>query len=124
MLRMTVLMCALIVSGMAAVATDARAGTTNINKKSEPRKAVVRPRESGELRVMSFNIRVSTMVDMGNTWGLRKGLLVNTIKQFNPDLLGTQESLAAQSDYLRENLPGYEFVGVGRNNGKRKGEMC
>jgi len=79
---------------------------------------------ANDLRVMSFNCRVSTLFDLTNTWGLRKGLLAETIQNFNPDLLGTQECLASQSDYLRERLPGYDFVGVGRNDGKRRGEMC
>jgi endonuclease/exonuclease/phosphatase family metal-dependent hydrolase len=77
-----------------------------------------------DLRVMSFNCRVSTLFDLHNTWGLRKGLLLDTIQNFNPDLLGTQELLASQADYLRERLDGYSFVGVGRNDGKRGGEMC
>ena len=77
-----------------------------------------------DLRVMSFNCRVSTLFDLTNTWGLRKGLLVETVKNFGPDLLGTQECLASQSDYLREQLASYDFIGVGRSDGKRAGEMC
>ena len=79
---------------------------------------------SADLRVMSFNCRVSTLFDLHNTWGLRKGLLVDTIRNFGPDLLGTQEVLASQADYLREQLDGYSFVGVGRDDGRRRGEMC
>ena len=79
---------------------------------------------AADLRVMSFNCRVSTLFDLHNTWGLRKGLLVDTIRNFRPDLLGTQELLAGQADYLREQLDGYSFVGVGRDDGKRGGEMC
>jgi endonuclease/exonuclease/phosphatase family metal-dependent hydrolase len=78
----------------------------------------------GDLRVMSFNCRVSTLFDLQNTWGIRKNLLATTIENFDPDLLGTQECLASQSNYLRERLGAYAFVGVGRNDGKRKGEMC
>jgi endonuclease/exonuclease/phosphatase family metal-dependent hydrolase len=66
-----------------------------------------------DVRVMSFNCRVSTLFDMHNTWGL-----------LNPDLLGTQEVLASQFDYLRKKLDDYEAIGVGRDNGKRGGEMC
>ncbi|MDQ3439772.1 MAG: endonuclease/exonuclease/phosphatase family protein [Planctomycetota bacterium] len=79
---------------------------------------------SADLRVMSFNCRVSTLFDLHNTWGLRKRLLVDTIQNFRPDLLGTQEVLAPQADFLREQLKGYGFVGVGRDDGKRGGEMC
>ena len=79
---------------------------------------------TGSLRVMSFNVRVRTIIDLGNHWNLRRELLVQTIRDFDPDLLGTQESLAAQSDYLRRQLPGYGFVGAGRDDGRRDGEMC
>ena len=82
------------------------------------------PADPADLRVMSFNCRVSTLFDLHNTWGLRKRLLLDTIQNFNPDLLGTQELLASQADYLRERLDGYSFVGAGRNDGKRRGEMC
>ncbi|MEX0714077.1 MAG: hypothetical protein WD278_17190, partial [Pirellulales bacterium] len=46
-----------------------------------------------ELRVMSFNIRYGTAADGANHWDERKGLLVDTIRRFDPDLLGTQETL-------------------------------
>lgn len=40
-----------------------------------------------------------------------------------PDLLGMQEVLAHQYDYLDSVLAGYGSVGVGRNDGARSGEM-
>jgi len=79
----------------------------------------------GELRVMSFNLRVKTILDsLGNSWNSRKELLVSTIRQFDPDLLGTQEGLATQIDYLWRELDDYDWVGAGRNDGNRGGEMC
>ena len=77
-----------------------------------------------DLRVMSFNVRRSIFIDALNHWTFRKELLVSTILNFKPDLLGTQESLAEQSDYLRGQLYDYEFVGAGRGDGQRRGEMC
>lgn len=83
------------------------------------------PIATGDLRVMSFNVRVRTVLDiLGNNWALRRGLLVETIRDFNPDLLGVQECLAVQGDYLRKELPGYGFIGAGRDDGRRDGEMC
>src|SRR6185295_14839841 len=35
-----------------------------------------------------------------------------------------QECVLEQANYLRENLPDYEFLGVGRDDGKQSGEMC
>ncbi len=66
------------------------------------------------VRVMTFNIRYGTAGDGDNTWPKRQELVLETIQKFNPDLLGTQEVLAFQADYLSEHLKGYGFVGVGR----------
>jgi endonuclease/exonuclease/phosphatase family metal-dependent hydrolase len=76
-----------------------------------------------ELRVMSYNIRYGTATDGENHWEKRKDFLVETIRAFNPDLLGTQETLGFQRDYLAEKLSGYEVLGVGRDDGGEKGEM-
>jgi endonuclease/exonuclease/phosphatase family metal-dependent hydrolase len=75
------------------------------------------------IRVMTFNIRYGTANDGPNHWKNRHELVVETIKNFKPDLLGTQEVLSFQADYLTEQLPGYAMVGVGRDDGKRMGEF-
>ncbi|MEP7273428.1 MAG: endonuclease/exonuclease/phosphatase family protein [Acidobacteriota bacterium] len=77
-----------------------------------------------DLRVMSFNIRYGTADDGENRWENRKAFLMDTIKAFNPDLLGTQETLAFQRDYLASMLPDHEAFGVGRNDGREAGEMA
>ena len=76
-----------------------------------------------DLRVMSYNIRYGTAQDGENHWDKRKEFLVETIKAFDPDLLGTQETLGFQRDYLAEKLAGYDVLGVGRDDGGAKGEM-
>jgi endonuclease/exonuclease/phosphatase family metal-dependent hydrolase len=76
-----------------------------------------------ETRVMTFNIRYGTANDGINHWDNRKEFLAVTIKEFAPDLLGTQETLGFQRDFLAEQLPDYDVVGVGRDDGKEKGEM-
>ncbi len=74
------------------------------------------------LRVMTFNVRYGTALDGDNSWSKRKDTLVNCIKQYDPDILGTQECLAMQADYIAANLPDYRWIGIGREqNGK--GEM-
>jgi len=75
------------------------------------------------LRVMSFNIRYGTAKDGPNHWDLRKEFVVETIQAFKPDLLGTQETLGFQRDFLAKNLPEYTVLGVGRDDGAEKGEM-
>ncbi|OAI57497.1 endonuclease [Planctomyces sp. SCGC AG-212-M04] len=75
------------------------------------------------IRVMSFNIRYGSAKDGPNHWDLRKDFLLDTIKAFKPDLLGTQETVGFQRDYLAEKLPEYTTIGVGRDDGAEKGEM-
>ncbi len=76
------------------------------------------------LRVMSFNLRYGTAEDGEDSWGLRRDRLVASIRAFTPDILGTQECLAAQKEFLTQALPGYGSIGVGRDDGKLGGEMC
>lgn len=76
-----------------------------------------------DVRVMSYNIRYGTAKDGENHWDKRKEFLIETVKAFNPDLLGTQETLGFQRDYLAEKLGDYEVLGVGRDDGREAGEM-
>jgi len=76
------------------------------------------------IRVMSFNIRYGTANDGENHWSKRKEFLVETIAAFNPDLLGTQETLADQKDFIASKMTDYESFGVGRDDGKTGGEMA
>jgi endonuclease/exonuclease/phosphatase family metal-dependent hydrolase len=76
-----------------------------------------------QVRVMSFNIRYGTARDGENHWNRRRSFVVDTIKSFNPDLLGTQETLDFQRDFLAGELPAYDHLGVGRDDGAERGEM-
>jgi endonuclease/exonuclease/phosphatase family metal-dependent hydrolase len=78
---------------------------------------------SDSVRVMSYNIRYATASDGENVWDKRKDFLAETIKAFNPDLLGTQETLARQRDDLIVRLDGYDILAAGRDDGQEKGEM-
>jgi len=75
------------------------------------------------IRVMSYNIRYGTASDGENHWDHRRDALIKAIRDYDPDLLGTQETLAFQRDFLAKNLPGYAVLGVGRDDGKEAGEM-
>jgi len=76
------------------------------------------------LRVMSFNIRYGTADDGDNHWDKRREFLAETIQKFDPDLLGTQETLGFQKEFLARKLDGYTVVGVGRDDGREQGEMA
>lgn len=76
-----------------------------------------------DIRVVSYNIRYGTAKDGDNHWDKRREWLVETIREMQPDLLGTQETLGFQRDFLAEKLPEWEAFGVGREDGKDKGEQ-
>lgn len=89
---------------------------------SEPAASAAQP--SPTLRVMSFNIRTRNPFDFGNGWGFRRDALTQTIRRFEPDVLGTQECRNSQARDLQKVLPEYDFVGAGRSDGDDGGEMC
>ena len=71
-----------------------------------------------DLKVMSFNIRYGTANDSFNSWEYRRDKVINCIKEYSPDIIGTQETLKFQADYINEKIPEYESFGLGRvNNG-------
>jgi endonuclease/exonuclease/phosphatase family metal-dependent hydrolase len=80
--------------------------------------------KKSELRVMSFNIRLGVANDGENRWDLRKDLVVETIRKYNPDLLGLQEVFPMQEEYLRENFPEYIYYGRSRLVDPKDGEAC
>lgn len=75
-----------------------------------------------ELRVMTFNIRYGSADDGPNHWDLRKDFLAEVIADEAPDVLGLQEALHHQIEFLLGRLPAYAMVGVGRDDGARAGE--
>jgi endonuclease/exonuclease/phosphatase family metal-dependent hydrolase len=77
---------------------------------------------SQTMTVMSYNIRLDTEADGINQWKNRTDRVVALLKKYNPDLLGVQEALHNQMMDLQKELPDHAFVGVGRDDGKEKGE--
>ncbi len=75
------------------------------------------------IRAMSFNIRLGVAKDGPNHWDKRKDFVVQTIKNYDADVIGTQETWDFQAKYLSENLPGYTYVGRSRQNDDN-GEQC
>jgi endonuclease/exonuclease/phosphatase family metal-dependent hydrolase len=76
------------------------------------------------LQVMTYNIRFDNPNDGENIWNLRKEVLAKQILFYSPDILGTQEGLYHQLKYLDSALVNYRYIGVGRDDGKQKGEYC
>lgn len=77
---------------------------------------------SQELSFMSYNIRYDNPKDGENRWDNRKDFLMNQIKFFEPTIMGVQEALKHQLDFLDAGLTSYAYFGVGRDDGKEKGE--
>ena len=73
------------------------------------------------LRAATFNIR--TCVDPPpNSWDLRLPRIDRLLKALSPVIMGMQEVTARQLDDLLT-LPGWEHVGVARDDGVRAGEF-
>ena len=75
------------------------------------------------LRVMSFNIRYDTPRDSGNAWPHRKDWVASLVRFHGADVVGVQEALAHMLTDLDTRLPGFARVGVGRTDGRTKGEF-
>ena len=81
---------------------------------------------TSEIKVMSYNIRLSSgtiKADSIYHWEHRKQASLNLMHEENPTVFGLQEACPDQMDYMVENLPEYGYIGVGRDDGKRKGEF-
>ena len=77
---------------------------------------------SQELNVMTFNIRYNTKNDSLNAWPYRKDNAASQVKFHNVHILGVQEALYDQITDLSQSLTKYKYTGVGRDDGKTKGE--
>ena len=75
-----------------------------------------------EVKVLSYNIKYDNVHDTVNNWNDRKEAMVELLNYYEPGIIGMQEVLDHQLTYLDENLSDYTFIGVGRDDGKKKGE--
>jgi len=78
--------------------------------------------EAQPLQVMTFNIRMNTASDSINAWPFRKDRVASQIIFHDVQLLGVQEALHDQMQDLKERLPQFRHIGVGRDDGNTKGE--
>lgn len=78
--------------------------------------------QSQELNVMTFNIRYNTKNDSLNAWPYRKDNAASQVQFHHVHILGVQEALHDQIMDLKQSLTKYKYTGVGRDDGKTKGE--
>ena len=77
---------------------------------------------TAQVSVMSYNIRYATESDGENAWSKRKDYLAKQVAFYEPGILGVQEALQEQLEFLDGELEDYEWFGEGRD-GKNKGEF-
>lgn len=75
-----------------------------------------------DLTVVTSNVRYDNEEDGENRWDNRKDALAAEILSVEPDIIGTQECLHHQRNYLKKQFKGYNTVGVAREDGKKDGE--
>jgi len=75
-------------------------------------------------QLMSINIRYDNPKDGINQWKYRRDELVQLIQYYRPGIVGLQEAEIQQLAYIEEAMPDYGRIGVGRDDGKDKGEFC
>ena len=72
------------------------------------------------MKIMSFNLLCGG--HDGRDWRCRTDLVLETIRRADPDTLGVQEAHHDWIQTLVAGLPDYDYVGVGRDDGKTEGE--
>ncbi len=76
------------------------------------------------IKVLSFNIRYDNPSDGENSWSNRKYMVTDLIHSVYPDVMGMQEATHRQFSDLGAILPEYARSGVGRDDGKERGEYA
>ncbi|KQN35831.1 endonuclease [Pedobacter sp. Leaf41] len=79
-------------------------------------------KKGAPINIITYNIRLNVASDGVNAWPNRKENVKALVKFHDADILCVQEALPEQFDALLENS-NFDVVGVGREDGKRKGEF-
>lgn len=89
--------------------------TGSLAAAGEPYAAEDTEASSGPLRIMSFNLRYAA--NDSQPWEKRRPVMKQLILNQQPHIIGTQEGLHRQIVDLESDLPGYDWIGVGREGG-------
>ena len=76
-----------------------------------------------QIKASSFNIRFDNLDDGYTSWSNRRLKVVQFLGIESPDIMGLQEVLKNQLDYINKRLSDYDYVGVGRDDGIAAGEF-
>lgn len=115
----------------AAVPLAARASTAADQPAAASSTAPVSPLQrlagqaaADDLEVTTFNLRYASS-SQPNSWAQRRTAMRTLLTTAHPDLIGTQEGLAAQLGDIRSDLGGrYEYIGLGREGGAKGEHMA
>ena len=74
--------------------------------------------------VATYNLRNANHGDSirGNGWGQRYPYVAQLVRFHGFDIFGTQECFYHQLEDMKQALPGFDYIGVGRDDGKKGGE--
>lgn len=77
-----------------------------------------------QFNIATYNLRYDNSEDSvkGNGWYLRYPVIAKIVKFNDLDIFGTQEGLFHMLNNLADSLPGYKWIGIGRDDGKEAGE--
>ena len=78
---------------------------------------------SQTMNITSYNIRYNNPGDGENAWPNRKEMVSRLLRFHEADIIGLQEALYGQILDIQNDLPEYEWFGVGRDDGKKEGEF-
>jgi len=68
------------------------------------------------IKLMTYNLKFASPT-FEPSWEVRREMQLDLIRKYDPDIIGTQEGLKEQIDFLEEHLPEYVVVGEGRKGG-------
>ena len=74
--------------------------------------------------VITYNIKYDDNSNGKNSWKVRRDAMIELIHKLSPDILGIQEGLIHQVEFLDSKMSDHKYVGVGRDDANRKGEYC
>jgi endonuclease/exonuclease/phosphatase family metal-dependent hydrolase len=72
--------------------------------------------ERQQIKVMTYNLKFASPT-FKPAWSVRRDWQVDMIKKYAPDIIGTQEGLKEQIDFLMDKLTEYVVIGEGRKGG-------
>lgn len=76
-----------------------------------------------QMNIVSFNIRYNTPNDGVNAWPNRIEMVTGLLQFHEADIFGLQEALYGQITDIEKAMPNHKWFGVGRDDGKKRGEF-